>query len=73
MLSTGKQKFVGGRAVNYLNTLKTKAESHLKDLGIISFIPELRKRSPYCVTFRLNFRVYAIYAFLAQNRVGSNN
>ena len=37
MLSTGKQKFVCRRVVNYLNTLQTKAESHLKDLGIISF------------------------------------
>ena len=37
MLSKSKQKFVCRRVVNYLNTLQTKAESHLVDLGIIPF------------------------------------
>ena len=33
----GKQKFVCWRVVTYLNTLQTKFEIHLEDLGIISF------------------------------------
>ena len=33
------------------------------------FIPELRKRSSYCVNSRLNFRVYAICALLAKYSV----
>ena len=37
MLSKSKQKFVCRRVVNYLNTLQTKAESHMVDLGIIPF------------------------------------
>ena len=32
----GKQKFVFRRVETYLNTLQTKTESHLEDLGIIS-------------------------------------
>ena len=34
-VARGQQKFVSRRDVTYLNTLETKTESHLEDLGII--------------------------------------
>ena len=66
MWRTGKQKFVCERVVTCLNTLQTKTESHLENLGIISF-EDGKKKSSY---FQLNFRVYAVCAFLAKSRIG---
>ena len=37
ILRMGKQKFVCRRIVTSLNTLQTKTEGHLEDLGVISF------------------------------------
>ena len=68
MWRTGKQKFVCERVVTCLNTLQTKTESHLENLGIISF-EDGKKR---VLIFNLIFE-FTLYApFLPKVGSGSN-
>ena len=69
MLRTGKRKFVCRRVLTYLNTFKTKTESHLEDWNY--FIPELRKTSSYCINFDLIFEFTLYVPF--QPNIGSES
>ena len=67
MWRTGKQKFVCERVVTCLNT-QTKTESHLENLGIISF-EDGKKR---VLIFNLIFEFTLYVPFLPKVGLGSN-
>ena len=68
MWRTGKQKFVCKRVVTCLNTLQTKTESYLENLGIISF-EDGKKR---VLIFNLIFEFTLYVPFLPKVGSGSN-